>query len=423
MYVKKTRICVAILLALLIMQFGISVSCSPETEPAVKVGAVYPLSGSLATAGENARNGILFAVDIVNNEYDLDLPLARPRGLTSLNGARLEVIFSDSQGSPDVARSAAEKLIAEEQVVALIGCYQSAVTEDVSRLTETKGLPFLTATSTAPSLTRTGLQWLFRTTPDEEIFIQNFYQLLHDVMERKATGTERLGIVYENSVWGTEVAEYVERYARIYGYQMVEKMPYPSDTTNVTAQVQRLKDSHLDVLMQASYTQDAILYMRTYKEMKFNPSAILADDAGFAEPEFIQTLGNDGDYVCVRRSWSADLARTKPLVGTVNELFRQKYGTDMDDTCARAFTGMLVLADAINRAGSTRPEKIREALLKTDLPGDSLIMPWDGVRFDPETRQNTLAKGIICQIIDQQYYTVWPWDLATRDIIWPMPTR
>jgi len=80
-----------------------------------------------------------------------------------------------------------------------------------------------------------------------------------------------------------------------------------------------------------------------------------------------------------------------------------------------------VLADAINRAGSTDPEKIRQALLETDMPAEQLIMPWDGVRFDPATGQNILASGIIVQIQDQAYHTVWPWHVASRDLIWPMP--
>ena len=421
MYVKKKKILIAILAALLIIPVAMSASCYQETKQAVRVGAVYPLTGSLATASESARNGILFAVDIINNEHNLALPLAGSRGITSLNSASMEVIFSDSQGLSAVGRSAAERLIAEEKVAALIGCYQSAVTEEVSQVAEEKGIPLLTATSTAPSLTRKGLNWFFRTTPDEEVFIQNFYQFLNDIREPEGTSLERLGIVYENSVWGTEVAEYAEKYAGLYGHQVVEKIPYSSDTTGVAAEVQSLKDSRIDVVLQASYTRDAILYMETYREMNFNPAAILADDAGFSEPEFLKALGKDGNYVCVRRSWSADLAEVKPLVGTVNDIFRQKYGTDMDDTCARAFTGMLVLADAINRAGSTDPKVIREALLKTDIPGDKLIMPWDGVRFDRETHQNALAKGIICQIIGQNYDTVWPWHLATEQLIWPMP--
>lgn len=414
------KITVAFVLAATLLVSAMLPSCAGGRD-SVKVGAVYPLTGSLATAGENARNGILFAVDIVNNEYDLDLPLAASKGISSLGGAVLEVIFEDSRGSPDTGKSAARRLIDEEEVVALIGCYQSAVTETVSRTTEEKGVPFITATSTAPSLTRQGLEWFFRTTPDGEVFTRNFFQFLEDVRELGGTVPERTGIVYEDSVWGTEVAEFAEQYAGAYGYQVIKKIPYSSDAADVSGEVQRLKDARVGLVLQASYTADAILYMETYKEMDFSPVAILADDAGFAVPEFCSTLEEKSNYVFVRQAWSADLADVKPLVAEVTALYRQKYGTDMDDTCARIFTGMLVLADAIDRAGSTEPAAIREALLATDIPGDKLITPWDGVRFDPETHQNVLAKGVICQIIDREYRTVWPWDLAAREIVWPMP--
>jgi branched-chain amino acid transport system substrate-binding protein len=166
---------------------------------------------------------------------------------------------------------------------------------------------------------------------------------------------------------------------------------------------------------------DAILYMQTYQETRFNAHAILADDAGFIEPGFLNTLGNDADFILVGARWSKDLAEAKPLLGTVNELSQERYGTDMNGNSARSFSGMLVLADAINRASSTHPEAMRQALLQTDISGDRLIMPWDGVEFDQETHQNTLAKGIICQIIDEEYYTVWPWNLATKEFVWPMP--
>jgi basic membrane lipoprotein Med (substrate-binding protein (PBP1-ABC) superfamily) len=102
-------------------------------------------------------------------------------------------------------------------------------------------------------------------------------------------------------------------------------------------------------------------------------------------------------------------------------MFKDRYGTDMTGNSARAFTGMLVLAEAINRAGSTEPHAIRKALVETNLGSDELIMPWHGVMFDQETHQNILGKGIICQIIDQEYYTVWPGNLATKELIWPMP--
>nr|QNO54213.1 hypothetical protein IEMLPNFH_00014 [Methanosarcinales archaeon ANME-1 ERB7] len=89
-------------------------------------------------------------------------------------------------------------------------------------------------------------------------------------------------------------------------------------------------------------------------------------------------------------------------------------------TGADVKNGILLAVDIINNEHKIN-DAIREALLETNVPGDKLIMPWDGIRFDHERHQNILGKGIICQIIDQEYYTVWPWNLATKELIWPMP--
>nr|QNO54497.1 hypothetical protein DBMFGOPN_00004 [Methanosarcinales archaeon ANME-1 ERB7] len=356
----------AVLIAILICLIAGMAGCIDEGEESVKVGAIYPLSGSFAATGADVKNGVLFAADIINNEYDLDLPLARSKGIDSLNGAKVELVFGDSQGYPTIGKSEAERLINEDNVVALIGCYKSAVAADVCQVAEDNGIPFLTDQATAPSLTRQGLNWFFRTTPNEETFVQNFYVFLNDAQNAKGIEVETLGIVSENSIWGNEIAECEER--------------------------------------------------------NFCPDAIMADSGGFIDPEFVHVLGAGANYTLSREVWSRDLATTKPLVGTVNQMFKERYGTDMDGNSARAFTGMLVLAEAINRAGSSNPEAIRNALLDTNVPADVLIMPWDGVRFDPKTHQNIQGNGIICQIIDQDYYTVWPWNLATKELIWPMPT-
>ena len=392
-----------------------------DSEETIKVGAIYPLTGSLATSGADVKNGVLFAVDVINNEYNMNLPLARSKGIAALGGTKIEIVFGDSQSSPSTGKSEAERLIEEEKVVALIGCYQSAVTAEASQVAEDKGIPFLTATSTAPSLTQQGRPYFFRTTPDDKIFVQNFYEFLQDVQEEKDIKVDTLGIVHENSVWGSEFSAGVRQYAEEYGYQVVENVSYASDTTNVSSEVQRLKDANPDIVMQASYPNDAILYMQSYKELNFSPDAILANDAGFIAPEFLHVLGENGNYILTREVWSKDLAATKPIARTTNQMFKERYGEDMGGDSARAFTGMLVLADAINRAGSTNPEAIRKALLETNISSDEVIMPWEGIRFDQKTHQNTLGKGIICQIIDQEYYTVWPWNLATKELIWPMP--
>lgn len=101
-------------------------------------------------------------------------------------------------------------------------------------------------------------------------------------------------------------------------------------------------------------------------------------------------------------------------------MFNARFKINFTGNSSRTFTGLMTLADAINRAGSTDAEAIRKALSETNIPGNKLIMPWKGVKFD-EHGQNTLSSGILLQIINGKYYTVWPFDMATRDLVWPMP--
>jgi branched-chain amino acid transport system substrate-binding protein len=183
--------------------------------------------------------------------------------------------------------------------------------------------------------------------------------------------------------------------------------------------VQTLKAANPTVLLQSSYSE-AILSMKTYKELGYLPDMLIANDAGFADTEFIKTLGKDAEYVVSREVWALDIGDKKPIIKKVDDLFKARYKIDFTGNSARSFTGLLVLADAINRAGSTDPEAIRKALASTDIPGSALIMPWKGVKFDA-TGQNTLGAGILVQVRDGKYSTIWPFDLASREVVWPMP--
>ena len=147
---------------------------------------------------------------------------------------------------------------------------------------------------------------------------------------------------------------------------------------------------------------------------------ILANDAGFSDSDFQKTLGKDADYVISRDVWALDLASRNPLIKQVNDLYFSRYKINFTGNSSRSFTGLMVLADAINRAGSTTPEAIRTALSQTNIAGKNLIMPWKGVRFD-ETGQNVLGSGILVQMIKGKYQTVWPFEMASQEVVWPMP--
>ncbi len=419
--VRTTCLRLAVTLALSALLLLTACSIGPTSPRIVRVGAVYPLGGSLAATGTDIRQGANLALEIINNHYELDLPLAADTGLSNLKGAKLEIVWADHGGDPARGAAQAERLLQEEDVVALLGSYNSSVTAQASQVAEAAGVPFVNATSTSPLLIDRGFRWFFRTTADDTIFVRDCFDFLADVEDRYGESIDSIALVYENSLFGTSVSRLEMEHAQAAGIPVVADIPYSAQTTDVTDEVRRVMDSRADLVMHASYSKDAILFMQTYKELGYRPKAILAMDAGFISPAFVETLGADANYILSREAWARDLGESRPMLWQINALYQQKYGTDMTGNSARVFTAVLILADAINRAGSTEPEAIREALLATDIPPERLIMPWDGVRFDPATGQNVLAQGIIVQVQEEKYYTVWPWEVASHDLIWPMP--
>lgn len=387
----------------------------------IRIGAIYPLTGAAGSTGLELKQAAELAADIINTAHpELALPLAATAGLPNLKGAKIKLIFADHQGNPQLGASEAERLITQEKVVALIGCYFSNVTQTASQVAERYGVPFLNPESSSATLTQRGFKWFFRTTPHDDLFIHNFYEFLKDLEAKKGIKIGKLAVLNENTLWGSESLKLEEKLAKDMNYAVAEKILYPAKSTQLTSEVQRLKAANPQVLMQSSYLGDAILSVKTYKELGFSPDAILANDAGFNDSEFLKTIGKDGDFILSREVWALDLTARNPLVKQVNDLYQQRYKVNFNGNSARTFTGVFVIADAINRAASTKPEAIQKALKETNIPAAQIIMPWKGIKFD-ETGQNPLGAGIIVQIQDGKYHTVWPFDLASKPVVWPMP--
>jgi branched-chain amino acid transport system substrate-binding protein len=154
-------------------------------------------------------------------------------------------------------------------------------------------------------------------------------------------------------------------------------------------------------------------------ELGYKPKAIVAQDAGFAEKALYDAVGKQIEGVISRGSFSLDLAARRPMVGKVNDLFKAQSGKDFNDYSSRQFMGLIVMADAINRAKSTDGEKIRDALAATDLPGEQTIMPWKRVKFD-ENGQNNDANPVLLQWVGGKFVTIFPAQAAVAEPIWPM---
>jgi len=376
----------------------------------IKIGAVYPLTGNLASTG----------IDIINGKYDLNLPLARTEGIPGLGGARLEVVWADTKGEPKNGQAEAERLITEDRVVGVIGAYQSSVTKTASQAAERLRVPYVCSDSSSPTLTERGLRYFFRVSPHDGTFAHDQFRFLKDLEAQKKQKVKTVGVLYENTEFGSNVGKEDLRYAQEYGYEVVADISYTNNATDVTSEVGRLIRANPDVLLHASYITDAILFTKTFKEMGFNPKGMLTM-AGYIEPGYLPAVKADGNFVIVRSTFALDLAKRKPLVGQVADLFKKKHGIEMSENAARSFMAPFVLAEAISRAKSTEAEAVVKALQATNIPGDQVIYPWKGIQFDPKTQQNIYATGTLVQVQDQQYVTVWPFESAAKDVIWPFP--
>lgn len=384
----------------------------------VKIGAIYPFSGAAASIGAYTKTAFEVATDIINNAHPElgNLPLAKGAGLTGLGGAKLEVVFADNQGTPSAGQNQAVRLITEEKVAALTGAYQSGITLTASAVAERYGIPFLAGESVAANLTERGFKWFFRTTPIATDFARIYMEFLKDMKARGAR-TDSIAIVHENTDYGQSVASVVTKTFRANGLNVTEDIPYSANTSDVQSQVLQLKDKKPDVLLFVSYTADSILYAKTMKSLDYRPPLMIGDDSGFSDPSFVAAAGSIVQGVFNRSSWSVGAPGSTTWL--VNQMYKKRSGVNLDDTTARSMQGFLVLADAINRAGSTEPAKIQAALRATDLKPSQLIMGYNGVKFDAKG-QNILAAGLIIQLQDGAHYVaVWPKDKAAAAPVLP----
>jgi branched-chain amino acid transport system substrate-binding protein len=384
----------------------------------VAIGVIYPLSGASAQIGVDAQRAFETAADIINKNYDFDLPLARGEGLPGLGGAKIKLVFADHQADPQKGRAEAERLITQEKVSAVIGTYQSAVAVTVSQICERYQIPFLSADNSSPSLHRRGLKYYFRAAPHDEMYSKAMFDFF-DALKKKGTRIETLSLFHEDTIFGTDSGNAQAKLAGERGYKIVADIKYRANSPSLSAEVQQLKAANADVLMPSSYTTDGILLVKTMAELGYKPNAIVAQDAGFSEKALYDAVGDKLEGVISRGTFSLDLVAKRPWVGKINAMFKEKSGKDFNDYSSRQFMGLIVMADAINRARSTDGEKIRDALAATDMPGDVTIMPWKRIKFD-EMGQNNDADPVLLQYVGGKFVTIFPPQAAVAEAVWPM---
>ncbi|HSD51287.1 MAG TPA: ABC transporter substrate-binding protein, partial [Candidatus Methylomirabilis sp.] len=318
---------------------GLASVPSAQTKEVV-IGVLYPMTGPVAQVGIDSVNAVKVALEIINNDLNVNLPLGKGVGLPRLGGAKVRVVVVDHQGKPDIGLAEAERLITEEKVNALFGAYFSSVTNTASQVAERMGFPYLNAESSSPALTERGFQWFFRTSPHDGHFSLVMFDFMRDLEKKRGMKFKSVAILNESTQFGSDSAKVQEELARKYGYEVVDRLPFKSGSPSLDAEIGRLKAANPDVVLPSVYTSDAILFTRTARNLDYNPKAIIAQNAGYTDPKFVAEMGKEAEGAITRAPFAMDLAARKPLIPVVNEMFKkQSGGRDLSDVPARAFTG------------------------------------------------------------------------------------
>ncbi len=432
---KTTVLCTILVL----VAAALLVPPAAQAEKEIKIGVLYPLTGGAAAAGRELRAGAELAAEIANNAMaDIDMDMAKKAGIQSMGGAKITLIFKDHEGNPTLGADQAKKLILDDKVDGLLGCYHSSVTKTVSAVAEQYGVPMINGSSTSPALTERGFKWFWRTTPHDTWFTKDLFELLKGLTEGKARGVKavdkkeimNLASACEKTEWGSFVSTLIEEFSKEYGFDLRKSLLYAKESPDLSSEVRSLKAARAEVMLFASYTSDAILMIKTLKAQKAQPKILWGQDAGFETPEFQQTLGEDIVGILTRTVFLPKVVEVKPLAGQVNTLYKAKTGNDLSGASARSFTGLQTWVHVLEKAGSTKPEDVQAAANAIDIPGEQLVVPWAGIKFSTsgkEIGQNVLGSGLIGQYqkgADGKVglEIVYPFDVTTADMIYPFPT-
>ena len=225
--------------------------CRPvHAAQAIPVGALFPLSGESGQVGRDNIEAMRVTADIINGAHaPIPMRLGQGGGLDRLGGAQLRLMTGDHEGNIQKARSEAERLIRDEQVVAIIGSYQSATAAVISQVTERFGIPFISADNSSPSLHRRGLKWFFRTGPHDEVFTEAMFSFFRDVGAKTGRGVKTATLVYEDSIFGNDSSAVQRRLAQSMQLPIVADIKYRANSASLDTEVARIRDAGADVLL------------------------------------------------------------------------------------------------------------------------------------------------------------------------------
>jgi branched-chain amino acid transport system substrate-binding protein len=332
--------------AALMVAFGLSIAQAGAQD--IVIGGVFPLTGGVSYDGQTDMNGAKTAVEEIN-------------AAGGVLGRKIKFVTEDGACNPTNSVGAAEKLISQQKVVALIGALCSSATGAVAEAVRKYKIPQITGVSTAERLTEEGNPWFFRATTTTKL---NGMSLAQPLLEMSG-GKKKIAFIVTSDDWGrSAVAAYGDAFRKL-GASIVATEYFDRNDTDFTEHLTKIRAAAPDVIFSVGGFQNAANVTIQARQLGIN-IPILGEGA-FCSDSWAKLVGGFTANVVGILEWVpgiADEANTKFI-----QNYQKAFKEIPTKFSAAGYNTMHILADAIRRAGSTDPEALRKALAETDYKG------------------------------------------------------
>ncbi|MBI3634700.1 MAG: ABC transporter substrate-binding protein [Candidatus Rokubacteria bacterium] len=387
----------------------------------IKIAAIHTVTGPLAEPGQACRLGAQMATDAVN----------AAGGIKAMGGARFELLLGDTQTKADVARSEAERLVNAGADV-LMGTFNSGDTAAIVPVAQQHHKPFFVDISAADPITanvaksvREGqqkVQYVYRNFPTGALFGQRAIQHFNDVFRKAGVSPKRVVVMHANDLFGTTQARgFVAAHkAANPSWEIVEVIPWPEPPSDLSTEVARAKGLKPDIIAPITRPASAQILLPEIARQRLDIMGIVGPGSpGLYEAGQLAAIKQDLEYVMTSVPWPNF---KNPKTRQVAEEYRKRSNGRLFDTnSVFSYDAIHVLADVFERAKTTDPDAVVDAIKKTNFK-NILAVSAGPVVFN-EIGDNPNASTAMIQILGQKPVVVWPEEAAEQKLVFPRPKR
>ncbi len=352
----KCRALTAVLIGILIL--AANATSWGATAVAVKIGNLTPNTGVGAAFGETQTNGAILAIEEINARGGI-------KGM-----GKIELVTEDTASTPTGAVNAANKLIQQHKVVAILGEAMSGNTLAVVPVTARAGVPQITAMSSAPTITQQGSPYIFRvqvTAARSGVALGNY--LARD------KGFKKVAIINDTNEFGTNYADAVERALRAANAGPSTRQSYTTGDKDFSAQLLRVKEAGADAVVLSGHFIEGALIVTQMRQLGMRIQTAGPD--AVANFRIIELAGEATDGLIFTNTYVDTV--DDPKIRQFATKFERRFGKRSDNGAALSYDCIYVLAKAIEKAQSIDLRKIRNALAGIEYEGIT-----GKIRFDKD---------------------------------------